>query len=135
MASPRRVALCLFVLPRRQQRPPAAAAQTTNLTAGAALAPPGYITSPSGVFAFGFRALDADPTQFVLATWFRLDVGTASGSSSSPVPPQSVVWFAKKADTGATPLATARSALSVTPDGQLALVDGANGSSSVQGRS
>ncbi|RLN12089.1 hypothetical protein C2845_PM09G20340 [Panicum miliaceum] len=116
MASPHRaalcLALCLLVLPRRQQRPPAAAAQTTTLTAGAALAPPGYITSPSGVFAFGFRALESDPTQFVLATWFRLDGAAANGSSSSsPAPPQSVVC--------------------VTPDGQLALVDSANGSSSV----
>ncbi|RLM55624.1 hypothetical protein C2845_PM10G17800 [Panicum miliaceum] len=134
MASPRRAALCLALCLLVLPRPPAAAAQTTNLTAGTALAPPRYITSPSGVFAFGFRALDSDPTQFILATWFRLDGGAANGSSgnsSSPTPPQNVVWFAKKADTGATPLATARSALSVTPDGQLALVDGANGSSSV----
>jgi hypothetical protein len=126
------LALCLLVLPR-QHRSPAAAAQTTNLTAGAALAPPGYITSPSGVFAFGFRALDSDPTQFILATWFRFADGAANGSSSSSPapPPQSVVWFAKKADTGATPLATARSALSVTPAGQLALEDGTNGSNTV----
>ncbi|PUZ59701.1 hypothetical protein GQ55_4G063600 [Panicum hallii var. hallii] len=134
MASPRRAALCLALCLLVLPRPPAAAAQITNLTAGTALAPPGYITSPSGVFAFGFRALDSDPTQFILATWFRLDGGAANGSSgnsSSPTPPQNVVWFAKKADTGATPLATALSALSVTPDGQLALMDGANGSSSV----
>ena len=41
------------------------------------------------------------------------------------------MWFAKKADTGATPLATARSAHRTTPDGQLALVVGANGSSNI----
>ncbi|OEL18124.1 hypothetical protein BAE44_0020857 [Dichanthelium oligosanthes] len=111
MASPCRVALCLalclLVLPR-QQRSPVAVAQQTNLTAVAALLPPGYITSPSGVFAFGFRALNSDPTQFVLATWFRLTGaagGTANGggSSSSPALPQSVVWFAKTTDTGTTP--------------------------------
>uniref|UniRef100_N1R1C6 non-specific serine/threonine protein kinase n=1 Tax=Aegilops tauschii TaxID=37682 RepID=N1R1C6_AEGTA len=35
-----------------------AAAARTNLTAGVPMTPPSYITSPSGVFAFGFRALD-----------------------------------------------------------------------------
>ncbi|KAL6873391.1 hypothetical protein ACP4OV_013473 [Aristida adscensionis] len=120
------LALCLLVLPR-QQHGRAAAAQT-NLTAGQALAPPGYITSPSGAFAFGFRALAADPTQFILATWLRVP---GAGAGNDPAPPQSVVWFAKKADAGSTATATARSALTIRPSGQLALVDGANGSDSV----
>ncbi|KAL6603730.1 hypothetical protein ACP70R_044091 [Stipagrostis hirtigluma subsp. patula] len=137
MAAPRHVALylalCLLALPR--QRHARVAAAQTNLTAGQALAPPGYITSPSGVFAFGFRALDDDPTQFILATWFRFPGagggGGSNGGSPPPPPPQSVVWFAKTTDAGSTPVATARSALSITPAGQLALNDGADGSNSV----
>ncbi|GJN32032.1 hypothetical protein PR202_gb20502 [Eleusine coracana subsp. coracana] len=96
----------------------AADAETTNLTAGAKLTPTGYISSPSGTFAFGFRALDSDPTKFLLATWFR-----SGNGDSSPAPPQSVVWFAKQSPSGATPLATARSALSVTSEGALVLAD------------
>jgi hypothetical protein len=90
----------------------------TNLSAGGTLMPPDYIASPSGVFAFGFRALDSDPTKFLLATWFM------SGNSSQP---QSVVWFAKESPSGATTLATAESVLSVTADGALALTNGGYG--------
>lgn len=97
---------------------PAAEAQA-NLTAGATLTPPGYITSPSGDFRFGFRALDPDPTKFLLATWFRF----GDGSGDSPPQPQSVVWFAKQSSTGSTPVATPQSVLSITADG-LVLSDG-----------
>lgn len=91
--------------------PPAAAVARTNLTAGAALTPPDYLTSPSAGFAFGFRALDADPTRFILATWFHFGDG-----DPSPPPPQSVVWFAKKSTMGATPNGTAQSVLSITAE-------------------
>jgi len=110
----------LVLLQQLARFPPAAAVARTNLTAGAALTPPDYLTSPSGGFAFGFRALDADPTRFILATWFRLGDG-----DPSPPPPQSVVWFAKKS-TGATPNGTAQSVLSITAEGQLVLTDGAS---------
>ncbi|CAN6201095.1 unnamed protein product [Urochloa humidicola] len=82
------------------------------------MTPPDYITSPSDDFAFGFRALDSDPTNFLLATWFLL------GDGLSPQP-QSVAWFAKQSSTGATPVATPQSVLSVTADG-LVLSDGAS---------
>lgn len=42
---------------------PVALAQT-NLTTTSTLTPPGYITSPSGDFAFAFRALTLTPTSF-----------------------------------------------------------------------
>ncbi|GJN05432.1 hypothetical protein PR202_ga23057 [Eleusine coracana subsp. coracana] len=106
--------LHVLVAVARSQVAVAADAETTNLTAGAKLTPPGYISSPSGTFAFGFRALDSDPTKFLLATWFRDDLGSQ---------PQSVAWFAKQSPSGATPLATARSVLSVTSDGALVLAD------------
>ncbi|KAL6603000.1 hypothetical protein ACP70R_043361 [Stipagrostis hirtigluma subsp. patula] len=101
----------------------AAAPARTNLTAEDALTPPGYITSPSGGFAFGFRALDADPATFLLATWFRFP-DDGDGSSSSQPEAESVVWFAKQTPSGETALATARSELSVTADGTLTLTDG-----------
>ncbi|KAF8751409.1 hypothetical protein HU200_012084 [Digitaria exilis] len=94
----------------------------TKLTVGDVLTPPDYITSPSGGFAFGFRAHDSDPSKFILATWFRF----GGGNSSRPPQPQFVVWFAKESSMGATPNATARSVLSITTDGQLTLADGSN---------
>jgi hypothetical protein len=95
---------------------PAAEAQA-NLTTGAALTPPEYITSPSGDFRFGFRALDSDPTKFLLATWFRF--------GDSPPQPQSVVWFAKQSSTGSTVVATPQSVLSITAaDGLVLISDG-----------
>ena len=86
-------------------------AETTlsNVNAGSSLKPPNYITSPSGDFAFGFRALDSNPTSFLLAIWFQLD-GT-------------VVWFAADADTGSAVVATGQSVLSLTVDGQLFLAN------------
>ena len=100
-----------------------AVAARTNLTAGATMAPPDYITSPSGGFAFGFRAFTSDPTKFLLATWFRFGGGDSSQPQSEP---ESVVWFAKQSPSGATTNATAQSVLSVTADGQLTLTDGGN---------
>ncbi|XP_066378550.1 G-type lectin S-receptor-like serine/threonine-protein kinase LECRK1 [Miscanthus floridulus] len=119
--------LAITVLLQQARFVPAAAVARTNLTAGAALTPPGYITCPSGDFAFGFRALDADPTKFLLATWFRFGddaAGAGSSSISSQSQPQSVVWFAKQSPSGGTAFATAGSVLSVTPDGTLVLTDG-----------
>ncbi|KAG2575453.1 hypothetical protein PVAP13_7KG358700 [Panicum virgatum] len=100
-----------------------AVAARTNQTAGATMAPPDYITSPSGGFAFGFRAFTSDPTKFLLATWFRFGGGDSSQPQSEP---ESVVWFAKQSPSGATTNATAQSVLSVTADGQLTLTDGGN---------
>jgi hypothetical protein len=116
-----RLVLLIAVLVQQARLLPSAEAQT-NLTAGGTLTPPGYITSPSGSFAFGFRAHDSDPTKFLLATWFRFG-GDSDGDSSGPQP-QSVVWFAKESTMGATPNATARSVLSIPADGQLTLADG-----------
>nr|CAB3470886.1 unnamed protein product [Digitaria exilis] len=114
--------LLLVVLLQQASLLPLAMAQTTNLTVGDTLSPPGYITSPSGSFAFGFRAHDTDPAKFILATWLRL----GDNSSGPPPPPQSVVWFAKESPMGATPNATSRSVLSITNDGQLTLSDGSH---------
>ncbi|CAO2176856.1 unnamed protein product [Urochloa humidicola] len=116
-----RLALSIAVLVQKARSllPPAAVART-NLTAGDTMTPPGYITSPSGGFAFGFRAHDADPDKFILATWFLL-----GGDGLRAPPPVSVVWFAKEySSMGATPNATARSILSIPADGQLTLTDG-----------
>uniref|UniRef100_K3Y3D7 non-specific serine/threonine protein kinase n=1 Tax=Setaria italica TaxID=4555 RepID=K3Y3D7_SETIT len=113
-----RLALLITVLVQQARLLPAAAARM-NLTAGGTLKPPGYITSPSGSFAFGFRAHDSDPTKFHLATWFRF-----SGDDDSRPQRQSVVWFAKESTMGVTPNATVRSVLSIPVDGQLTLADG-----------
>ncbi|KAF7106351.1 hypothetical protein CFC21_107099 [Triticum aestivum] len=114
--------LALLCLAAQQTGLLPAATARTNLTVRDALAPPRYITSPSGGFAFGFRALDSDPTKFLLATWFRL--GKDDEGTSSQPQPESVVWFAKKTTMGDTPIATAKSVLSVTADGHLTLTDG-----------
>ncbi|KAF7046330.1 hypothetical protein CFC21_055362 [Triticum aestivum] len=112
-----RVATTIAMLLVQQARLlPVVAMARTKLTAGDTLTVPDYITSPSGSFAFGFRAHDSDPTKFLLATWFRL--------GSMPPQAQSVVWFAKESAMGTTPNATARSVLSIPADGQLKLTDG-----------
>ncbi|KAJ1259937.1 hypothetical protein BS78_10G194200 [Paspalum vaginatum] len=110
---------------------PSAAVARTNLTAGDTLTPPDFITSPSGIFSFGFRALDDDPTRFLLATWFRFGAGVGQDNSSSQPQPASVVWFAKQSPSGTTPNATAQSVLRITADGQLTLTDGSNNGSQV----
>ncbi|XP_062229276.1 G-type lectin S-receptor-like serine/threonine-protein kinase LECRK3 [Phragmites australis] len=114
----------LAMLVQQARLLPVAVART-NLTAGISLTPPGYITSPSGGFAFGFRALDFDPTKFLLATWFRFRDDGGGGNSSSQLS-QSVVWFAKQSPYGTTPVATAQSVLSITVDGKLTLTDVGN---------
>ncbi|PAN38096.1 hypothetical protein PAHAL_7G146400 [Panicum hallii] len=116
------LAVLLLVVLQQPRSLPLAVAARTNLTAGATMAPPDYITSPSGGFAFGFRAFTSDPTKFLLATWFRF----GGDDDSSQPQPESVVWFAKQSPSGATPNATAQSVLSITADGQLTLTDGSN---------
>jgi hypothetical protein len=118
-----RLVVVLLHLVLALARSQAAVAAGTNLTVGGTLTPPSYITSPSGTFAFGFRALDDsdDPTKFLLATWVR----SGDGNSSQP---QSVVWFAKKSPpSGPTLVATAESVLSITVDGELEVTDGSHG--------
>ncbi|KAM0918990.1 hypothetical protein ACQ4PT_008418 [Festuca glaucescens] len=122
-------ALCLaaflaVLVHHHQPRPLlVAAAPTTNHMAGLSMTPPNYITSLSGVFAFGFRALDAsNPGKFLLD-----DDGDGQASSFSQL--QSVVLFAKQSSTAA--LATAQSVLSVTTEGQLELTDITNGGNQV----
>ncbi|VAH72882.1 unnamed protein product [Triticum turgidum subsp. durum] len=110
-----RLASLIAMLVQQARLLPVAVART-NLTAGDTLRPPDCITSPSGGFAFGFRAHDSDPTKFLLATWFRFGEGNSSL--------QSVLWFAKASSMGATPNARARSVLSIPADGQLTLTDG-----------
>ncbi|KAF8648160.1 hypothetical protein HU200_065015 [Digitaria exilis] len=122
----RRLLPFLAVAAHHLLMPMAMAVSLTNLTVGDVLTPPGYITSPSGVFAFGFRAHDTDPAKFILATWFLFGDGNSSSSSLQAPQPQSVVWFAKESAMGATPNATARSVLSITNDGQLTLTDGSS---------
>ncbi|KAF7046771.1 hypothetical protein CFC21_055772 [Triticum aestivum] len=114
-----RLATLVAMLVQQARLVPVAMAQTNNLTAGDALTPPRYITSPSGGFAFGFRALDSDPTKFVLATWFRF----ADDANSSQPQPQSVVWFLKQTTMGSALVATATSVLNITGDGRLRLTD------------
>ncbi|KAF8687689.1 hypothetical protein HU200_042612 [Digitaria exilis] len=66
----RRLLPFLVVAAHHLLMPMAMAVSLTNLTVGDVLTPPGYITSSSGAFAFGFRAHDTDPAKFILATWF-----------------------------------------------------------------
>ncbi|CAN6163447.1 unnamed protein product [Urochloa humidicola] len=114
---PLAVLLLVLLLQHAHLLLPVAMART-NLTAGETLAPPGYITSPSGTFSCGFRALDSEPAnKFLLATWFR----SGDGNNS-----QSVVWFAKQSPSGTTPNATAQFVLTIKADGQLTLTDGSS---------
>lgn len=82
------VHLALFFLAMQLQPYVLVALSTpSSLAAGDSLKPPNYITSPSGDFAFGFRAfLDSNTSSnsFLLAIWFRFDAGR-------------VVWFAADA--------------------------------------
>jgi hypothetical protein len=104
------VALLLAVLLERPHLP-MANGLAKNLTRGLNLQPPNYITCPSGEFAFGFRALESDPSQFLLAIWFNLDL---------PPEQQKVVWYAKDATSSAV-TATAQSVFSITLGGDLSL--------------
>ncbi|KAM3212964.1 hypothetical protein ACQJBY_065776 [Aegilops geniculata] len=87
-----------------------------RLTTGSTLSPPGYITSPSGEFAFGFRALDSDPSQFLLAVWFNFNFTQAPDPSQ-----EKVVWYAKNLGSGSAIMATELSVFSIGP--QLSLTD------------
>lgn len=88
---------------------PVALAQT-NVTTTSTLTPPGHITSPSGDFAFGFRALVCDPNQFLLAVWFHFNATSPSQ--------QTVAWYAKESDFGSSVIATRQSVLGLTTEGQ-----------------
>ncbi|KAF0893544.1 hypothetical protein E2562_026679 [Oryza meyeriana var. granulata] len=96
-----------------------------NLTVGSTLRPPQYITSPSGDFAFGFRALDSGlDSLFLLAVWFNLDDdGTAA---ADPAQQKAVVWYATDPGAGSAVTATAQSVFSVTLS-QLLLADTSGG--------
>jgi hypothetical protein len=86
----------------------------SSLAAGDSLTPPNYITSPSGDFAFGFRALDNDSNNsFLLAIWFRFDAGR-------------VVWFAADPGSGSAVVAAGQSVVKLTASGQLSLLLQAN---------
>ena len=54
--------LALFLLDMLLQPCALLALSPSSLAAGDSLKPPNYITSPSGDFAFGFHALDANDT-------------------------------------------------------------------------
>ncbi|KAJ1257912.1 hypothetical protein BS78_10G032800 [Paspalum vaginatum] len=89
----------------------------SSLGAGDTLKPPNYITSQSGDFAFGFRALDNSSTSnsFLLAIWFRFDADAAAGR---------VVWFAADVGgSGSAVVAGEQSNLSLTAPGQLSLTN------------
>ncbi|XP_020241834.1 G-type lectin S-receptor-like serine/threonine-protein kinase LECRK2 isoform X1 [Asparagus officinalis] len=81
----------------------------TNITLGETLTPltpPTSWLSPSGDFAFGFRPLESDPTQFLLAVFFN------------KVPNQTVVWTANGGKT-----TNNQSKAVFTQDGRLSLRD------------
>ncbi|ONK79721.1 uncharacterized protein A4U43_C01F9380 [Asparagus officinalis] len=81
----------------------------TNITLGETLTPltpPTSWLSPSGDFAFGFRPLESDPTQFLLAVFFN------------KVPNQTVVWTANGGKT-----TNYQSKAVFTQDGGLSLRD------------
>jgi hypothetical protein len=86
----------------------------SSLAAGDSLKPPNYVTSPSGDFAFGFRALPdsnaSSSSSFLLAIWFRFD-------------PSRVVWFAADAGSGSAVVAGGQSVLSLSTTGQLSLAN------------
>ncbi|XP_073360427.1 G-type lectin S-receptor-like serine/threonine-protein kinase LECRK4 [Aegilops tauschii subsp. strangulata] len=93
-----------------------------NLTAGSSLRPPQYITCPSGDFAFGFRALDYDPSHFLLAVWFNLNLDPAADPGQ-----KKVVWYAKDPASDSAIMATGQAVFSITPHGELLLTDSTTG--------
>ncbi|BAS98648.1 Os06g0619600 [Oryza sativa Japonica Group] len=103
-------------------------AENRNLTAGNSLRPPEYITSPSGDFAFGFRALDSggpDSLLFLLAVWFNDNTAAADPVQQKAA----VVWHATDPDgSGSAVTATTQSVFSVN-FGQLSLAN--NGSRNI----
>lgn len=93
-----------------------------NLTAGSSLRPPQYITCPSSDFAFGFRALDYDPSQFLLAVWFNLNLDPAADPGQ-----KKVVWYAKDPVSDSAIMATGQAVFSITLHGELLLTDSTTG--------
>jgi len=103
--------LALFLLHMLLQPCALLALSPSSLAAGDSLKPPNYITSPSGDFAFGFHALDANTSNsFLLALWFCVDASR-------------VVWFATDAGSGSAVVAGGQSVLSLTTAGQLSLAN------------
>ncbi|KAM3212965.1 hypothetical protein ACQJBY_065777 [Aegilops geniculata] len=90
-----------------------------KLSTGSTLGPPNYITCSSGEYAFGFRALDADPSRFLLGIWFNIN--PTHDHEANPAE-QKVVWYAQDPGSGSAVNATALSALGIN-DGQLSLTD------------
>ncbi|KAJ3699934.1 hypothetical protein LUZ61_003639 [Rhynchospora tenuis] len=97
---------------------PLTVAQTyMNLTRGEAgclssSGPNSYLTSPSGDFAFGFRAYDSSDSLFLLAIWFN------------KTSPKHIIWYAMS---GINPiLAPKNSTLGLNNDGSLVLLSSDN---------
>ncbi|KAF7097243.1 hypothetical protein CFC21_099086 [Triticum aestivum] len=86
-----------------------------RLTIASTFRPPDNITCSSGDYAFGFRALDADPSRFLLAVWFYFNL--TEGASPAE---HKVVWYAKDPVSGSAVTATALSMLTIK-DGMLSL--------------
>ncbi|XP_062230128.1 G-type lectin S-receptor-like serine/threonine-protein kinase LECRK4 [Phragmites australis] len=98
-----------------------AAAQTNKLTVGSSITPIGptrYLTSSSGIFAFGFCNVDPSlhPTQLLLAIWF--DFGASDCTNKT------VVWFARDPASNQAVIATKQSVLSLDHSNRLSLVEG-----------
>uniref|UniRef100_J3MFW8 Receptor-like serine/threonine-protein kinase n=1 Tax=Oryza brachyantha TaxID=4533 RepID=J3MFW8_ORYBR len=89
-----------------------------NLTAGSTLRPR-YITSPSGDFAFGFRLVSGEDSQFLLAVWCNVNDTQ-----------KAVVWYATDPASGSAVTATAQSVFSVAL-GQLVLAADTTGGGNI----
>ncbi|CAL5039413.1 unnamed protein product [Urochloa decumbens] len=94
------------------------AAQTNQLTAGSRIIPTQYLTSSSGLFAFGFCNVDPsiNPQKLILAIWF--DFGASNCSNKT------VVWFARDPTSKSAVIATNGSVLILDDSTRLSLVDG-----------
>ncbi|XP_044959713.1 G-type lectin S-receptor-like serine/threonine-protein kinase LECRK2 [Hordeum vulgare subsp. vulgare] len=88
------------------------------LTTGSTpLRPPNYITCSSGEYAFGFRALEADPSRFFLGVWFNINLTQEANPAE-----QKVVWYAKDPGSDSAVNVMALSVLDII-DGYLSLGD------------
>ncbi|KAI4971114.1 hypothetical protein ZWY2020_002028 [Hordeum vulgare] len=88
------------------------------LTTGSTpLRPPNYITCSSGEYAFGFRALEADPSRFFLGVWFNINLTQEANPAE-----QKVVWYAKDPGSDSAVNVMALSVLDII-DGYLSLAD------------
>uniref|UniRef100_A0A0A9FE23 non-specific serine/threonine protein kinase n=1 Tax=Arundo donax TaxID=35708 RepID=A0A0A9FE23_ARUDO len=89
----------------------------TNLTAGSSISPKEHLTSPLGIFAFGFCNIDPqDPNQLLLAIWF--DFGASECINKT------VVWFTRDPTSNQAVIATKQAVLSLDGSNRLSLVDG-----------